>query len=86
MTDTEVRKLLRQMKNDDSQRAFHRFYDLTYDRLFRIAYYFCKREEWAQEIVLDVFMAKATSAKAVHRIAFESLSFLFITSVIFILD
>lgn len=57
MTDTEVRKLLRQMKNDDSQRAFHRFYDLTYDRLFRIAYYFCKREEWAQEIVLDVFMS-----------------------------
>ena len=31
-------------------------YDLTYDRLFRIAYYYVKREEWAQEIVLDVFM------------------------------
>ena len=44
------------MKEWSSQTAFHRFYDLTYDRLFRIAYYYVKREEWAQEIVLDVFL------------------------------
>ena len=44
------------MKDEDSQRAFRSFYDLTYDRLFRIAYYYVKNEEWAQEIVLDVFM------------------------------
>lgn len=56
MTESEVRKLLRQMKNNDSQRAFRRFYDMTYDRLFRIAYYYTKHEEWAQEIVIDVFM------------------------------
>ena len=30
--------------------------NLCYDRLFRIACYFVKHEEWAQEIVLDVFM------------------------------
>lgn len=56
MTESEVRKLLRQMKDWDSQTAFRRFYDLTYDRLFRIAYYYVKREEWSQEIVLDIFL------------------------------
>ena len=56
MTESEVRKLLRQMKEWDSQTAFRRFYDLTYDRLFRIAYYYVKQEEWSQEIVLDVFL------------------------------
>lgn len=56
MTEQEVRRYLRQMKEEDSERAFHEFYDLCYDRLFRIACYYVKHEEWAQEIVLDVFM------------------------------
>lgn len=56
MTESEVRKLLRQMKERDSQTAFRDFYNMTYDRLFRIAYYYVKHEEWSQEIVLDVFM------------------------------
>ena len=34
MTESEVRKLLRQMKEWDSQTAFRRFYDLTYDYCF----------------------------------------------------
>ena len=37
MTESEVRKLLRQMKELDSQTAFRDFYNMTYDRLFRIA-------------------------------------------------
>lgn len=56
MTESEVRKLLRQMKELDSQTAFRDFYNMTYDRLFRIAYYYVKQEEWSQEIVLDVFL------------------------------
>ncbi|ADV42058.1 RNA polymerase sigma-70 factor [Bacteroides helcogenes] len=56
MTEQEVRRYLRQMKEEDSERAFHGFYNLCYDRLFRIAYYYVKHGEWAQEIVLDVFM------------------------------
>lgn len=56
MTEQEVRRYLRKMSEQSSQSAFRAFYDLTYDRLFRIAYYFTHREEWAQEIVLDVFM------------------------------
>ena len=42
MTESEVRKLLRQMKELDSQTAFRDFYNMTYDRLFRIAYYYVK--------------------------------------------
>lgn len=56
MTEQEVRRYLRKMGEQDSQAAFRDFYDLTYDRLFRIAYYYTRHEEWAQEIVLDVFM------------------------------
>lgn len=47
MTESEVRKLLRQMKELDSQTAFRDFYNMTYDRLFRIAYYYVKQEEWS---------------------------------------
>lgn len=56
MTESEVRKLLREMKELDSQEAFRKFYDMTYDRLFRIAYYYVHKKEWSQEIVLDVFL------------------------------
>ena len=56
MTESEVRRLLRQMKEWNSEIAFHQFYNMTYDRLFRIAYYYVHRDEWAQEIVLDVFL------------------------------
>ena len=56
MTESEVRRLLRQMKEWDSQTAFRQFYDMTYDRLFRIAYFYLHCEEWAQEVVLDIFL------------------------------
>ena len=56
MTEQEIRRYLRQMKEEDSQTALQNFYDLCFDRFFRIAYYYLKREEWAQEVVLDVFM------------------------------
>ncbi|MDO4163513.1 MAG: RNA polymerase sigma-70 factor [Bacteroides sp.] len=56
MTEQEVRRYLRQMKDEDSQQAFRAFYDLTYDRLFRIAYYYVGCEKWAQEVVIDVFV------------------------------
>lgn len=56
MTESEVRKLLRRIKELNSQTAFREFYNLTYDRLFRIAYYYVKQEEISQEIVLDVFL------------------------------
>ena len=56
MTEQEVRRYLRKMSEQDSQTAFRDFYNMTYDRFFRIAYYYVKQEEWSQEIVLDVFL------------------------------
>lgn len=56
MTEQEVRRYLRKISEQNSQTAFREFYDMTYDRLFRIAYYYTRHEEWAQEIVLDVFL------------------------------
>lgn len=55
MTEQEVRRYLRQMREEGSERAFRGFYDLTYDRLFRIAHYYIGQEDGAQEVVLDVF-------------------------------
>jgi len=44
------------MQEMDSEAAFSQFYNLCYDRFFRIAYYYVKNKTWAQEIVLDVFL------------------------------
>lgn len=56
MTELVVRKYLQQIQENHSQIALRRFYNLCYDRFFRIAFYFLKSEEWAQEVVLDVFL------------------------------
>ena len=53
MTEQEVRRYLRQMKEEDSERAFHSFYNLCYDRLFRIGCYFVKHEEWEVNNIED---------------------------------
>ena len=42
MTESEVRKLLRQMKELDSQTAFRDFYNMTYDRLFSYCLLLCE--------------------------------------------
>lgn len=52
----KVRTLIYKIKKHDSQTAFRELYDLYYDRLFRIAYYYLKQDEWAQEVVLDIFL------------------------------
>ncbi|MBQ9884483.1 MAG: RNA polymerase sigma-70 factor [Bacteroidaceae bacterium] len=56
MTEQDIRRFLREMSEDSSEQAFRSFYDLTYDRLFRIAYYFVQNHDLAQEAVLDAFM------------------------------
>lgn len=69
MTEQEIRKYLRQMQEEDSQTALRKFYDLCFDRFFRIAYYYLKTEEWAQEVVLDVFMKIWERRESLHTIA-----------------
>lgn len=54
--DDKVRTLIYKIKEHNSQAAFRELYDLYYNRLFRIAYYYLKQDEWAQEVVLDVFL------------------------------
>lgn len=55
MTELEIRTYLRQMREENSQAALRKFYNLCFDRFFRIAFYYLQKEEWAQEVVLDVF-------------------------------
>lgn len=51
----EVTELLEEIQKHDSQQAFRSLYTLYYDRFFRIAFYYLRRDEWAQEVTLDVF-------------------------------
>lgn len=51
----EVTELLEEIQKHDSQQAFRSLYDRYYDRFFRIAYHYLRRDEWAQEVTLDVF-------------------------------
>lgn len=56
MTELQIRKYLQQIQDKDSETAMRKFYTLCFDRFFRIAFFYLQREEWAQEVVLDVFM------------------------------
>lgn len=69
MTEQEVRRYLRQMEEESSQTALRHFYDLCFDRFYRIAYYYLHSEEWAQEVVLDVFFKIWERRESLHRIA-----------------
>ena len=49
-------ELLAEMEQNDSQQSFQALYELYYDHFFRTAYYYLKNQDYAQEVVLDVFM------------------------------
>ena len=55
MTEQQIRRFLRQIGQEHSQTALRNFFEMCYDRFFRIAYFFLHREDWAQEVVVDVF-------------------------------
>lgn len=46
-------QLLYKIKQDD-ERAFRQLFDQQYERLYRLAYYYLQRAEWAEEVALDV--------------------------------
>ncbi|MCR5395755.1 MAG: sigma-70 family RNA polymerase sigma factor [Bacteroidales bacterium] len=46
-------QLLYKIKQDD-ERAFRELFDQQYDRLYRLAYYYLQRADWAEEVALDV--------------------------------
>lgn len=68
MTEQEIRRYLRQMQSESSQAAFHKFYNLCFDRFFRIAYHYLHKEEWSQEVVLDVFLKIWEKREELHKI------------------
>lgn len=51
----KIEILLVNLKNHGYESDFKSLYNILYDRFFRIAIYYLKKEEWAQEVVLDVF-------------------------------
>lgn len=53
----QIEELLRQIREEDSERAFRQLFDAHYERLYRIAYFYLQREDWAKEAALDVFAA-----------------------------
>ena len=69
MTEQEVRRYLRQMRDEDSQLALKKFYDLCYDRFYRIAWYYLHDDEAAQDIVLDVFFRIWQRRQSLQEIA-----------------
>lgn len=52
----QTKPILLRLKDYASERDFHQLYLLLYDRFFRIAVYYLKHEEWAQEVVQDIFL------------------------------
>ena len=53
MTPTPL-QLLQKIRQEDSEQAFRCLFDLQYDRLFRIAFFYLQRDDWAEEVALDV--------------------------------
>lgn len=68
MTELKMRTYLRQMREENSQAALSQFYNLCFDRFFRIAFYYLQKEEWAQEVVLDVFQKVWEKRQTLDRI------------------
>lgn len=56
MKNRTVDELLTEIRKRNSDSAFRELYDQCYNRFFRIAFYYLQKDEWAQEVVLDVFL------------------------------
>lgn len=69
MSENEIRKLLDKINRANAEVIFNQFYNLCYDRFFRIAYYYVKNEVWSQEIVLDSFMKLWEKRSSLHLIS-----------------
>lgn len=59
----DTQALLRQIREQDSESAFRVLFDMHYERLFRIAYFYLQNDDWAKEIALDVLADLWTKRK-----------------------
>ena len=73
----EIQIILSKLKERGSERDFRRLYDLLYNRFFRIAFYYLQKDEWAQEVALDVFLTLWNKRRELSEIKnFENYSFI----------
>jgi len=73
----EIQIILSNLKERGSERDFRRLYDLLYNRFFRIAFYYLQKDEWAQEVALDVFLTLWNKRRELSEIKnFENYSFI----------
>ncbi len=52
----QIQTLLLKLGNQGDERDFKLLYNLLYNRFFRVAIYYLHNDDWAQEVVLDVFL------------------------------
>ena len=50
-----LRSLLKRISDKDDHRAFHEFYKIYFNKMYRVAFSLVKNREMAEEIVEDVF-------------------------------
>ena len=55
MEDEYLKLIIREIKNDD-ERSFKKLFDHYYPRFLRVAFYYIRNDEMAEEIVMDVFI------------------------------
>ena len=73
----EIQLILSKLQEQGSEQDFRQLYDLLYNRFFRIAFYYLQKDEWAQEVVLDVFLTLWNKRIELSEIKnFENYSFI----------
>lgn len=72
-----LNKILKSLSRKGKEADFKLLYMHLYDSFFRTAFYYTKKDEWAQEIVQDVFMALWNRKEGLWAIGkFESYCFI----------
>lgn len=56
MDEQKIKELIVKIRKHDSEKAFQKLYNLCYERFFRTAYFYLQKDEWAQEVTLDVLL------------------------------
>ena len=64
MTEQEIRKYLRRIEEENSQTALRSFYNLCFDRFFRIAYYYLHTEQRRKDMTADAFDGVSISGES----------------------
>ncbi len=59
----DIQEILHLIQSNDSEESFRTLFDMQYERMYRIAYYFLQNDEWAEDVVLDVLAEIWTKRK-----------------------